>query len=453
MLNQPANKTWIQSLPFYYGWINLALGVLAAIGTLPGRTWGLGLITEPLMAEFQLGRSDYATLNFWATVLGAAFCLPVGRCIDRFGARSMLVMTSLGLGLTVIFMSRITDSRNLFLFVLLTRGFGQSALSIVSMALVGKWFARRISTAMTIWAVTMILGYLCAERAMGSAVEAYGWRTAWSSSGWVLVAFLAPLGLIFARSTPEECGLIVDGEPGSAAGSDLANETDVSLDRNLWQVLASPLFWVLAVCFCVNSLTQSGIGLFGVSLVKEAGFAKDPLETFVQMMIVATFAALPGNVLTGFMARYWSLRSIIAFGNLVLVISLISLAPLLTNWLGSMVFSGVWGLACGILSVALSSVWSQAFGRTHLGKIQGAVGVLHVFSSAGGPKLMAWTLDRTGSYGVFFTASALIAGSGTIALWWVACPSRIATPRHSISAKELTSEVALSTSTTLEGSV
>jgi MFS family permease len=36
------------------------------VGTLPGRTQGLGLITEPLLSDLKIGRLDYATLNLWA---------------------------------------------------------------------------------------------------------------------------------------------------------------------------------------------------------------------------------------------------------------------------------------------------------------------------------------------------------------------------------------------------
>ena len=34
----------------YYGWIVLVVAALAMVGTLPGRTQGLGLVTEPLLA-------------------------------------------------------------------------------------------------------------------------------------------------------------------------------------------------------------------------------------------------------------------------------------------------------------------------------------------------------------------------------------------------------------------
>ena len=40
---------------FYYGWVVLFVAAAAMVGTLPGRTQGLGLITEPLLADLRIG--------------------------------------------------------------------------------------------------------------------------------------------------------------------------------------------------------------------------------------------------------------------------------------------------------------------------------------------------------------------------------------------------------------
>ena len=85
----------------YYGWANLAVAALAMVATLPGRTQGLGLITEPLIADLHVDRVTYATINLWATLIGAAFCLPCGRLLDRYGSRIVLTLTVLFLGATV----------------------------------------------------------------------------------------------------------------------------------------------------------------------------------------------------------------------------------------------------------------------------------------------------------------------------------------------------------------
>ena len=65
------------------GWINVVVAAVIMLATLPGRTQGLGLITEPMLRDLQLDRVTYANINLWATLLGAAICLPIGRLFDR----------------------------------------------------------------------------------------------------------------------------------------------------------------------------------------------------------------------------------------------------------------------------------------------------------------------------------------------------------------------------------
>src|SRR6516165_8463364 len=135
---------WPARLPFYYGWVSLVVAALAMTATLPGRTHGLGLVTEPLLRDFGMSEVEFGRLNFWAILLGAALCLPVGRLIDRVGARAVLAGVAVALGAVVVLMSRTHDVLILFGLLILVRGLGQGSLSVVSMALVGKWFTRRL---------------------------------------------------------------------------------------------------------------------------------------------------------------------------------------------------------------------------------------------------------------------------------------------------------------------
>src|SRR5215831_2147435 len=117
----PAQDAWA-------GWINVVVGAVIMLATLPGRTQGLGLITEPMLRDLQLDRVVYANINLWATLVGAAICLPVGRLFDRVGLRSAtLVLTAL-LSVVVWTMSGMAGGAVLlFLLVLATRAIGQSA--------------------------------------------------------------------------------------------------------------------------------------------------------------------------------------------------------------------------------------------------------------------------------------------------------------------------------------
>jgi hypothetical protein len=122
---------------FYYGWVMVAVSAVATTATLPGRTHGLGMITKPLTEDSTLGidENHFSKINFWAILLGSARCLPVGRLIDRTGACGILVGVAGGLGLEVLGMSVANGLEILFVTLLLIRGLGRGALSVVSMAL------------------------------------------------------------------------------------------------------------------------------------------------------------------------------------------------------------------------------------------------------------------------------------------------------------------------------
>src|SRR5262245_54225434 len=123
----------------YYGWWFVLAAAAAMVGTLPGRTQGLGLITEPLLADLRLDRVAYATLNFWATMIGSAAAVGIGPLIDRAGSRVAATVVPLALGAVVCAMSATHSFAALAVWVTLTRALGQSALSVVSLAMIGQW--------------------------------------------------------------------------------------------------------------------------------------------------------------------------------------------------------------------------------------------------------------------------------------------------------------------------
>src|SRR6516225_9579545 len=88
-------------------WVHVGVAALAMVATLPGRTQGLGLFTEPILNAMRLDRESYGLLNLCATVLGSLFCLPCGWLIDRLGTRAMLTGVMIALGTVVIAMSQV----------------------------------------------------------------------------------------------------------------------------------------------------------------------------------------------------------------------------------------------------------------------------------------------------------------------------------------------------------
>src|SRR5262245_49088530 len=234
----------------YPGWFNMAVAGLAMVGALPGRTQGLGLVTEPLIADLQIDRVSFAAINLWATLIGSLFCLPCGRLVDRIGSRLVLTAVIVSLAVTVLGMSAASGWLALAVGVTLTRGFGQSALSVVSLTLTGKWFGRRLNYAMGVYALLVGIGFIAAFPSVGTAVVSVGWRPAWSAIGWVLLVAVAPLSWLAVRNGPEDRTVEFAFESSDSA----AGLEDLSLGR----ALRSPAFWIFALSSSLFGLVYSG---------------------------------------------------------------------------------------------------------------------------------------------------------------------------------------------------
>lgn len=382
----------------FYGWIVVGMAALAMVGTLPGRTQGLGLITEPLIRDIGLTRLRYAEINLVATLIGSLFCFGIGRLIDRRGSRLVLTAIALLLGAVVIAMSRAASFAAVLIFVTLTRGLGQSALSVVSLAMVGKWFRRRLTRAMAVYSVLMSLGFMAMFPLVGALVLAYGWRAAWTAIGVALVAGLAPLAWLFVRSVPEDVGEEVDGgAPDAAPASTYEGAT-------LTQALGTPAFWVFAIASSLYGLVASGIGLFNESILAERGFAPN---IYHQALAVTAITALAGNFLSGALSGRASLR-VLLLAALVMLAGGLAALPHVATVTHVMAQAVAMGLAGGFVMVVFFSFWGRAYGQAHLGRIQGVAQALTVIASAIGPLLFAWGVERTGSYATGFYALAIV---------------------------------------------
>jgi MFS family permease len=381
------------NLPFYYGWVNLIVAALAMVGTLPGRTQGLGLITEPLLRDLQIDRVVFARINLWATLIGALFSLGVGRLIDRFGSRIVLTLVTVGLGIVVLLMSGAKGVLVVAILITLTRGLGQSALSVVSITIVGKWFVRRINQAMAIYTVVLSVGFMLAFPLIGALVIRNGWRTTWWTIGLALLFALTPLSLLLVRRSPESCSLQPDGEARQDQSSDAT-----TAGFTLGQALATPSFWVFGIASATYGLVASGIGLFNESILAERGF---DAATYHRSLIIVALTALAGNFLGGWLTSKWRMNRVLALAMLLLAGSLVALPHVRTE-AHVAAYAVVMGLAGGLVIVIFFSFWSHAYGRAHLGKIQGAAQALTVVASAVGPLLLAECVKRTGSYAAIF---------------------------------------------------
>jgi len=396
------------ALPFYYGWVHVFIAALAMVGTLPGRTQGLGLITEPLLRDLQIDRVHFARINLWATLIGALFSIGVGRLIDRVGSRSVLTGVAVSLAFVVFGMSATTNVAAIAILITLTRGLGQSALSVVSITMVGQWFVRRLNLAMAVYTVALSIGFMLAFPLIGAIVLSNGWRTAWWIIGVALLVGLAPLAMLFVRRSPEHADPV-------------SNDVNYNAPTNytLREALSTPSFWVFGISSAVYGLIASGIALFNESILAERQF---DASTYYRSLVIVALTSLVGNFLGGWIASKWKMNRLLSLAMVMLAGSLAAL-PHVSTQTHVAVYAAVMGLSGGFVIVIFFSFWSAAYGRQHLGKIQGAAQALTVIASALGPLILAETQTRTGSYASIFYLLTVVVLLLAFLAWFVRMPA------------------------------
>lgn len=388
----------------WYGWVIVVVAALAMIATLPGRTHGLGMITERLLADpaFNIDRVTYANMNLWATLIGALYCLPCGYLIDRFGLKITLTVTVACLGATVLAMTKLTGSWPLFIALIQTRGFGQSALSIISITMVGKWFKGRLSMPMAIYTLMMSLGFAFSfQAAKGFASQ--DWRVMWGEMGWILLLFMTPMALLLARDPSKE--LIAEQEREAV----LDTKSDIGF--TLIQAMQTPAFWLFGLAISVIALIGAGNSLFNESVLTQQGFKK---EVYYNLATLSGTVGLLFQIPVGWLGKRIPLNLLQAIGTAILAICLFAF-PFVRTELAITVY-GVWmGISATITTILFFSVWGQAYGRKHLGTIQSVAQMMTVLASGLGPLVFAKIFERYGSYVPAFQVLAGIVA--VLAVW------------------------------------
>ena len=277
------------------GWINVVVAAIVMLATLPGRTQGLGLITEPMLADLRLDRVTYATINLWATLIGAAICLPIGRVFDTVGLRSTTLALTLLLAAVVWGMSQIGGGA-----WLAVRARPRHARARPERA-VGRQHhrpsaSRSAGTPACRWASTRCCSassscWRSSRSAAASAPPAGGRRGPRSRSA----------SSCWPRPRCCSCASrrTADGRrrPRRAAGATLG------------EALRTPAFWIFAVATSLFGLVSSGLGLFNQHVLAERGF---PQTIYVTFLAATAIIALVGQFGCGWLTRYWPMPRLLA---------------------------------------------------------------------------------------------------------------------------------------------
>jgi MFS family permease len=393
---------------------------LALALTAPGQTPAVSVFVDPVIVDLGVSRSAVSAAYLVGSLSGALVMPLLGRTIDRFGPRGVLMGVSLAFGAVLIASSLMTGVISLTASFVGIRVAGQGALNLVATTTVAIYVHRRRGFAIGLVSALGTAGISLAPVLLERLVAVADWRAVWAGEGLVVWVVVVPAALLLLPRRPpappgaaERTG---DGRPGTLPAGDLT----------VRQALHTGMFWVVAGGVGACSLIATALTFHQQSLLAERGLGSaEAAATFLPQTVaglVATFAL-------GWLADRYSDRALVVGTMLVL-----TAATLGAGWLSPGVTALLYGAALGACGNGVRTLEAVAFprifGLTHLGAIRGIVHSVTVGASAFGPLLLAAGRDAAASY------RPVLVGLAVLPVLVVVASTVVGTPREPVGSRE-----------------
>lgn len=372
-----------QRTPFFYGWLVVCAAMLVTFSSGPGQSYTFAVVIDPIIAETGLSRTFISTLYAAGTAVSAAMTLVIGRLVDWRGARLVLVVVALLLGLACIGLAFAHGPLGLFLAFAALRALGQGSLPVIATLLTAQWFVRYRGRAMAFVTLGFALSNASFPPLTQWLVETYGWRGAYLLLAGLIWGLLL-LAALLARNRPEAFGLFPDG-----AAEPPASEQHLNSDAPppSMPTLRSSSFWLLALPLANGPFVVTALVFHQVSIFAEQGLAATiAASVFVPFAI----AAASGTLLAGLLVERLGPKRLL-LANLLLMAAAIAAIRLIGTPALAILYAIMLGASSGVQSVVQGVAWAAYYGRHGLGRLQGSAAMVTISAAALAPlPLAAW---------------------------------------------------------------
>jgi MFS family permease len=415
-------------LPFYYGWVVVAV-VFVTMGIGVNARTAFSLLYPPILGEFGWDRGVTAGVFSFGFLMSAFLSPLFGRMMDTRGPRDV---TLLGIAATAagMFLAGLSSEPWHFYATLgVLVGAGSVCLGYSCQGLfLPAWFARRRGLAMSIAFAGVGVGSIVLLPAMQWMIERAGWRIACTSLGLLALVLLTPLALLLRRR-PEEIGLHMDGDaatPEDAAAARRGYIVDAAwaaVDWTLARAMRTARFWWIAIGYFCALFAWYLIQVHQTQYLIETGFTASEAAWALGWV---SLAGVPGQIALGQLSDRLGREIVWTIGNFGFILTYIALLALSGNPSPTLLVLMV--LVQGALGYGVTSVFgaipAEIFEGRHYGSIFGTLMVAAIGGGAVGPWVAGLIHDRTGSYeGAFWISIGAVVVS--IASIWIASPRRV----------------------------
>lgn len=423
-----ATPHWSGRLPFFYGWIIIAVAfVTMAIGV-TGRT-AFSLLMPPLIEEFDWDRGLAAGAFSFGFLVSAILSPFVGRLMDARGPR-FVILAGVALMSTGLFLAPlVANPWQLYATLGVAVGGGANMMTYTAHSqFLPNWFVRRRGLAISLAFSGAGVGAIVLLPWLQDIIGSRGWRASCTAMGVLVLCVIGPLALL-VRKQPADVGQQPDGASDNSPIAGVTRRTTIvdhawaSTEWTLARAVRTWRFWWIVIGYLLALAAWYAVQVHQTKYLVEIGFSPSVAAWALGAVAIS---GIPGQILLGWLSdrigREWiwtagCLGFAIAYGLLIAMEHTPS-----NSLLYGMVF------AQGFLGYALTSVMgpivAEIFEGPHYGSIFGTITIALIGGGAAGPWFAGALHDIFGSYKQAFVL--IIAGClmSAIAIW-IASPRKV----------------------------
>ncbi|MEM6683689.1 MAG: MFS transporter [Pseudomonadota bacterium] len=357
-----------------------------------------GLFLIPISTEFDWPRSVVSSVLLILAVMGAIAYPFIGRTIDRYGPRKVLIPGLIAYGTSVALIS--TTTANVVHFYAIFAMLGVAA-AIPSSAMLTKviagWFEKGRGFALGFaGGGGNGVGAAISPIFTAALIAQFGWRGAFVGIACIILALGLPTFLLLLRDPPQHSH----------------GENAVGEGMTLQETLKTPTFWILLAATATGAGCMTAVFAHVVPILVDRGIAmNNAVSVLATFSIVTAIWQIGIGMLLDRLPRPW----IAAPFYLLAVLGMFLLSQ--SDMQFTLFTAGVlMGLGLGTEYGVLPFLLSRYFGVKHYGAISGvAYGVLALIQGLA-PVLMDLDYDLNGSYqmALIVISIAMIIGAGLL---------------------------------------
>ena len=373
------------NLNFHQGWVIAFVLFLCFTVTVGVLQYSWGVFVTPLESEFGWTRTEINGSVALFSFTGIAGLI-AGPLLDKYGAKPVMVFSTILLGISLVFRPLITELWHYYFLSLVSYAGMPGTVMLPVGKLIGMWFPRSRGRAMGLTAMGANFGGFIFSNITDPLIEWSSWQNTYLIYG-IMFFCLIPLIVFSIKDSP------------SVDVSDLdVMDKDNSLGLSAKEALKTKPFFYLIIALLFASVAYQSVLTQIVPHLENIGI--DRTTAGVALGVIAIFG-MAGKVLLGYLTEIIPSRYVFIGALIAQIFAMMIMIGAGTGWL-LWTFVPIYGLAFGGMGSLIPLIVQDTFGLKNFASIFGLVNFFILPAALLGPPLVGISFDSTGSYSTAF---------------------------------------------------